>query len=254
MSEREPGRQSPHITQGPLPTVAVAAEDERLIEQVRSNFPPEERHKIRGYDDPRDLVQSDKAIPAEITLVAHNVMKNLARHHLDALSEFCRRNRVILLVRSNEFLDSVAFLEMADGVLFIDATLDRLPDVAVLAEAGYSILPSAAAMDIVTDRLRCDTIRRLSPLELSILDQVRLAKTNRAIARTLGLTEANVKTKVRAILKALKFQNRTEAAVFAARQYQTIREAMAERAQQHAIMETDGNEGDQEGGPGLATH
>ena len=84
-------------------------------------------------------------------------------------------------------------------------------------------------MDIVTDRLRCDTLERLAPIELSILDQVRLAKTNRAIARSLGLTEANVKTKVRAILKALKFQNRTEAAVFAARQNELIDGVIAER-------------------------
>lgn len=253
MSEREPARQT-HQGAAPFPTVAIATDDERVVEEVRGRFPSDEQDKIRAYEDPRDILQNDTAIPADVTLVTHTVMKNLARHHLEALNEFCRRQRVILLVRSNEFLDSVAFLEMADGVVFLDATIDRLPDVVVLAGAGYSILPSAAAMDIVTDRLRCDTIKRLTPLELSILDQIRLAKTNRAIARTLGLTEANVKTKVRAILKALKFQNRTEAAVFAARQHETIRQAIAERAQEQVVM-GEGEEGrsDREG-PGLTAH
>lgn len=218
-------------------TVAVAVDDSRLANEIVSRFEPEEREELTVYDDPRSIIDRPDAVSADLVIISLPVMKTLAKFHMDALSDFCHRNKVVLLIRSQEFLDSIGFLEFVNGVIFQDATMDRLRDILTLASAGYSILPSAAVMDIVTDRLRCDSISRLTPLELSILDQIRLAKTNRAIARSLGLTEANVKTKVRAILKALKFQNRTEAAVFAARQNDTIRNTITRRTQEKAAQE-----------------
>jgi len=214
------------------PPVALAVEDSHMVSEIISRFEPQERKEMRVIDDPRQLLEHPDDSAGEVTILSYPVMKQLAKYHLDELAEFCGRNKVVLLIRSPEFLDAIGFLELADGVIFADATMERVREILQLSKSGYSILPSAAVMDIVTDRLRCDTLQRLSPIELSILDQVRLAKTNRAIARSLGLTEANVKTKVRAILKALKFQNRTEAAVFAARQTELIAAIIADRGRE----------------------
>lgn len=227
---------APSPSQAP---VALAVEDTHMVSEIVGRFEPAERQDVRILDDPRSMVEHPEDAPAEVTIVSYPVMKQLAKYHLDELSEFCRQNKVVLLIRSPEFLDSIAFLEFVDGVIFADATIERVRDILQLSKAGYSILPSAAVMDIVTDRLRCDTLQKLSFIELSILDQVRLAKTNRAIARSLGLTEANVKTKVRAILKALKFQNRTEAAVFAARQNELIRQSIARRGREKGVESQD---------------
>ena len=205
----------------PVP-VALAVEDSQVVSDILGRFDVQERKDLRVFDDPRRIVEHPEDVAADVTIISYPVMRQLAKGHLGELTEFCGRNNVVLLVRSPEFLDSISFLEFADGVIFADATIERVREILQLSKSGYSILPSAAIMDIVTDRLRCDTLKKLTPIEISILDQVRLAKTNRAIARSLTLTEANVKTKVRAILKALKFQNRTEAAVFAARQSELL--------------------------------
>ncbi len=238
-------------------TAAVAVEDGRMADDILTRFDAEERKLVKILDDPNELLQHPERVTADVTILSLGTMRMLAKGHAETLSEFCQDHTVVLLIRSQEFLDSTGFLEFVDGVIFQDATMHRLKDILGLARAGYSILPSAAVMDIVTDRLRCDTIARLSPVELSILDQIRQAKTNRAIARSLGLTEANVKTKVRAILKALKFQNRTEAAVFAARQYDTIRTAVAERHSEGSSGEVS-EAGDEEPAPAsgrnLTTH
>lgn len=226
----------------PVP-VAMAVEDAHLVEEITARFDPEERRGLVTIDDPHVLVEHPETIHAEVVIVSYPVMKHLSKYHMDVLTDFCHRNNVVLLIRSQEFLDSIAFFEFANGVIFLDATMNRVKDILALSKSGYSILPSAAVMDIVTDRLRCDQIQRLSVIELSILDQVRLAKTNRAIARSLGLTEANVKTKVRAILKSLKFQNRTEAAVFAARQNETIRGAIVRRTREKMTETHSGDEG-----------
>lgn len=219
--------------------VALAVEDMHMVSEIVGRFEPSERRDVRVLDDPRLLVEHPETSPGEVTIVSYPVMRQLAKYHLDELAEFCRNNKAVLLIRSPEFLDSIGFLEFVDGVIFADATMERVPEILQLCKSGYSILPSAAVMDIVTDRLRCDTLARLSFIELSILDQVRLAKTNRAIARSLGLTEANVKTKVRAILKALKFQNRTEAAVFAARQNELIRQLLSRRGREKVVEPED---------------
>ncbi len=228
-------------------TAAVAVEDGRIANEILNRFDAEERSEIAVYDDPNTLVLHPERVDSDVTIFSFNVVRMLAKAHAELLSDFCRDHNVVLLIRSQEFLDSTGFLEFVNGVIFQDATMHRLKDILALAKAGYSILPSAAVMDIVTDRLRCDTIARLSRIELAILDQIRLAKTNRAIARSLGLTEANVKTKVRAILKALKFQNRTEAAVFAARQYETIRAAIREQSEESS--EEASGSGDEEPAP-----
>jgi DNA-binding NarL/FixJ family response regulator len=212
--------------------VALAVEDTAMVSEIVGRFEPAERHDLRILDDPRRMIEHPESAAGEVTIISYPVIKQLAKYHLDELTEFCRRNKVVLLIRSPEFLDSIGFLEYADGVIFADATMERVREILQLSKSGYSILPSAAVMDIVTDRLRCDTLQKLSFTELSILDNVRLAKTNRAIARSLGLTEANVKTKVRAILKALKFQNRTEAAVFASRQGELIRQNLEHRGRE----------------------
>jgi len=233
---------------------AVAVEDGRMAEDILGRFDPGERRNVAVYDDPSVLMLHPERVNADVTIVSFSVMRMLAKLHAETLSDYCHDHNVVLLIRSQEFLDSTGFLEFFDGVIFQDATIHRLKDILALSRAGYSILPSAAVMDIVTDRLRCDTIARLSAIELSILDQIRLAKTNRAIARSLGLTEANVKTKVRAILKALKFQNRTEAAVFAARQSETIRTIAQDRAQPAGNDVTGEDETPPPTGRGLTAH
>ncbi|MBI5164454.1 MAG: response regulator transcription factor [Magnetospirillum sp.] len=221
------------------PPLALAVEDSHLISEIVGRLEPRERQDARILDDPRALIEQGDLTMAEVIIISYPVMRQLAKYHLDELTSFCRRNNVVLLIRSPEFLDSIGFLEFVDGVIFADATMERVRDILLLSKSGYSILPSAAVMDIVSDRLRCDTLAKLSVIELSILDQVRLAKTNRAIARSLGLTEANVKTKVRAILKALKFQNRTEAAVFAARQSELIRQIVGRQGHEKGVEASD---------------
>jgi|GEM_PF-5247323 len=55
---------------------------------------------------------------------------------------------------------------------------------------------------------------RLTEAERRVLTQVRLAKTNKEIARTLGISPATVKRHLEKILTKLKLRNRVEAAIY----------------------------------------
>jgi DNA-binding NarL/FixJ family response regulator len=202
--------------------VVVGAED--AAEDILSRLSVRGDREAVRLSDPEVLLVDGQRAPRDVTLVTVEVMRRLAKMHGEKLEEFCARHHVSLVVRCDEFLDSTPFLEMVESVIFRDVTLDYLDEAVTLGGAGYSILPRQAIMDIVSDRLRCDTVARLSPLELALLAQMRRGEGNRTIAMQLGIPEAKVKTKVRALLKSLKLKNRTDAAVFAARQEALIRQ------------------------------
>ncbi len=62
---------------------------------------------------------------------------------------------------------------------------------------------------------RDEILELLSPRELEVFAVLCEGKSNKVIARRCGITEATVKVHVKAILRKLKAQNRTEAAVWA---------------------------------------
>lgn len=56
--------------------------------------------------------------------------------------------------------------------------------------------------------------RRLTAAEKKVLELVTLAKTNKEIARNLGISHATVKRHLENILRKLALKNRVEAAIF----------------------------------------
>jgi len=64
-------------------------------------------------------------------------------------------------------------------------------------------------------RLVCDVVRSLSRHELVILRTLTEGASNKIIARKLVITESTVKVHMKAILRKLRLQNRTQAAIWA---------------------------------------
>jgi two-component system nitrate/nitrite response regulator NarL len=86
------------------------------------------------------------------------------------------------------------------------------------ASSGYSetasspdILPSVSVVEEPT----APRFDRLSAKEQLILDHLTKGATNKHIARELNVAEATVKVHVKAILRKVRVQNRTQAAVWA---------------------------------------
>ncbi len=207
---------------------ALALGAERGADAVVGWFAGQSCHQVVLVEDAEAYMDEGREGAPDLTVLSFEVMRRLSRTRSDRLPEFCDAHHVVLLLRLEQFLDSIAFLGLVDGVVFRDAP-QHLRESLALAEAGYSILPSAAVMDVVGDRLRCEAVARLSTLDLALLEQMRLGETNRTISRFLAIAEATVKSKVRGILKVLKLNNRTEAAVFAARQADLIRAVIRQR-------------------------
>ena len=56
---------------------------------------------------------------------------------------------------------------------------------------------------------------RLSAVEARVLDGVAKGKTNKVIAHTCDITEATVKAHLKSIMRKIRVENRTQAAIWA---------------------------------------
>jgi two-component system nitrate/nitrite response regulator NarL len=133
---------------------------------------------------------------------------------------------IVMLTTSSEERDLLAALRAgAQGYLLKDMEPDEL--VAALAEiaAGKTVvtphltgvLISAIKGDIPSVARR-SALSELTPREQEILRYLAEGRSNKVIAKHLGISDGTVKLHVKAILRKLGVHSRVEAAVFAVEQ------------------------------------
>jgi DNA-binding NarL/FixJ family response regulator len=101
----------------------------------------------------------------------------------------------------------------AAGVLYKDIDPDALVRAIRAVRDGHVLLAPAA----VGSLLRGSRAEALTPRESEVLARIAEGRSNREIARLLGLSEKTVKAHVSSVLAKLGVQDRTQAAVYAVR-------------------------------------
>src|SRR5262249_11302415 len=81
----------------------------------------------------------------------------------------------------------------------------------LLYSMGHADVPGPCG----NGRCRCESNASLSPRERQILISIAEGKSNKLIARQFSLTESTVKVHLKAVLRKLGKQNRTQAAIWA---------------------------------------
>lgn len=110
----------------------------------------------------------------------------------------------------------------AFGYVLKDAGVEELLAAIASVLSGQPVFPlqlmtqGAVSQDLYgeTDAAR---IERLTPREREILQEIALGSTNKAIARTLGISPGTVKVHVERVIAKLGVNDRTQAAVLATR-------------------------------------
>jgi two-component system nitrate/nitrite response regulator NarL len=134
--------------------------------------------------------------------------------------------RVAMLTTSTEEPDLIASLQAgANGYLLKDMEPDdlvaALQDIVggktVVANELTDILARAVRQE-KTEPRRETAFADLTPREMEILCHLAAGKSNKAIARDLGISDGTVKLHVKAILRKLDVHSRVEAAVMAVEQ------------------------------------
>lgn len=140
---------------------------------------------------------------------------------LKALKAADLDSRVIMLTVSDQREDLVAALRAgADGYLLKDMEPEDLVLQLQEAARGQTVL-SPALTGLLAHALRQDVHprtsaeARLTDQEQKIIERIAAGKSNKLIARELGIAEGTVKVHVKHLLKKLNLKSRVEAAVWA---------------------------------------
>ncbi|WP_336492305.1 response regulator transcription factor [Methylobacterium nigriterrae] len=167
---------------------------------------------------------------------------------IDVMSRQSDLKLVILVSHDEGRLLPPGLLDSASAVLDTSVSNEVLLGVLDLVSAGLRIQvrgassPSAnygtpesawGASDLVNHSADRKPPQNLSPRELEVLQGLSMGSSNKLIARNFDIAEATVKVHVKSVLRKIKAQNRTQAAIWA-------REngicAQATTAQQSAIL------------------
>lgn len=132
--------------------------------------------------------------------------------------------RLVLLQDHYVFEDvAEAFQAGVDGVIVKEISCEPLVESIRLVALGEKIFPSQLVNNLTTCLPVADASNwkasaanvGLSDREIEILESIMAGMANKVIARQFGICEATVKVHVKAILRKLVVENRTQAATWA---------------------------------------
>jgi DNA-binding NarL/FixJ family response regulator len=164
----------------------------------------------------------------EALLVTAPMLSRLQRRNPRLLDELRQRTLLLLVVQAPEFGALGPLLHLADGLLFVDSEATGPTEAAGLAAAGLSAIP-AAALRGGADGQRRTPATGHDANQARILAMLGAGLSNRSIAAQLQLPESAVKSSVRSAMAKLRFRNRTELGLFAAKRRVPPRQRTAQR-------------------------
>jgi two-component system, NarL family, nitrate/nitrite response regulator NarL len=133
------------------------------------------------------------------------------------------RTRIVFLtesIRINRLADALA--EGVDGYLLKNMSAEALHQSLQLVLLGEKVFPTDLAHLLTNDRMASRNgtaqwrhVNGLSGREMQILGCLRNGAQNKQIARDLQIADSTVKVHLKAILKKIGAQNRTQAAIWA---------------------------------------
>lgn len=122
----------------------------------------------------------------------------------------------VVLADSEDAEDILAAFEQgARAYIPTSVTLEVMIEAIKLVVAGGTYIPSCV-LSICANCIEAKhPAYALTPREISVLEAVRQGLPNKIIAQELGISESTIKVHVHRLLKKLKVQNRTQAAICA---------------------------------------
>jgi two-component system nitrate/nitrite response regulator NarL len=179
---------------------------------------------VGEYDDTKSCIadhQEEGA--AEIVIYVSSGNPASSADAVDAL--VTSLDAKVLVLSSDLSVDELgACLRVgAGGYLLSDISSEALNHSLRLISLGEIIFPSQLAASWASGQLRskgrtdkCDSLRNpLTPREAEILACLTEGASNKLIARQFGITEPTVKIHVKALIRKIGVQNRTQAALWA---------------------------------------
>lgn len=178
--------------------------------------------RIAGeYSNGRDGIEAANAIQPDLILLDLNLKDTTGIEVLKSLKGREIDSRIVMLTVSDHSEDLLAALRAgADGYLLKDMEPeDLLSSIRAAAQGRMTLSERLTGMLALAlreeSRPRSASEAGLTDQESKILEQIAAGRSNKLIARELGIAEGTVKVHVKHLLKKLNLRSRVEAAVWA---------------------------------------
>ena len=178
---------------------------------------------VSGLDELKS--EADKAAPPEMILLSLSEDGEQLSTLIRELRTWMPAARIVCLAQTLDIQElSYCFAAGASGYLLQEISRSGLEHSLRLVNAGEKVFPSALASALLPSGAKhsspgktMDELRKLhlTDLEIEILRYMASGDFNGAIAKKSGLSDAEVRTRVRVVLRKLHLSNRTQAALWA---------------------------------------
>lgn len=180
---------------------------------------------VETANDPAQLESSRQATPNDTHLIlVENFIDTHGAEFVEKLREEFPAAKLVLLAEEFDF-ETMASCFRAGAQAYIVKNISVEPLIASLrlVAMGEKVMPSALAdvlPDLASSSAPMHTSQSLegaglSTREVEILQCLIAGQPNKVISRQLSISEATVKVHVKAILRKVGVQNRTQAAIWA---------------------------------------
>lgn len=184
----------------------------------------------RGLDvvgmtgNPLDALRIVKETKPDLVLLDLRMQELSGLQVLKQIRDELPEQQVVILTTSIEEDDLLDALKLgATGYLLKDLEPDAFVDMLHQAYAGETViapdltglLAKAAIATSSDDKRGVDNSHQLTAREMDVLQHIAKGRSNKEIARSLGIVDGTVKLHVRAVLKKLGVKSRVQAAIMA---------------------------------------
>lgn len=199
-----------------MPYSVLIVDDHALVREGVTSLLDQEHFKVIGEaEDGEDAISKYNELRPDLVLMDLKMPKLSG---LDASKEILEQDKNAKIVILSVELTEPDLMRAVDlsikGYLLKTSNSEALNHALNLVLSGESVFPSEALIRGMTNRHQTQELG-LTPREEEILRHIARGESNKGIARSLDVTEGTIKVHIKAILKKLDMNNRTQAAIYA---------------------------------------
>lgn len=194
----------------------LIVDDHALVrEGVRSLLNTEEFRVVGEAGDGAEAVATYKALKPDLVLMDMQMPKKNGLEASKEILEIDAEARIVILSVDLSESDLMRAVDMSvKGYLLKTSSGEALNQSLKQVLSGESVFPSDALIKGMANRYQTQEVG-LTPREEELLRYIAKGLSNKGIARELDVTEGTIKVHIKAILKKLEMDNRTQVAIYA---------------------------------------
>ena len=155
-------------------------------------------------------------------VVSPEILQSVLLGERPTLKPILDHAHVVLVLERKTASDHLKLMKEADGWVFVDDQLDRLPEIVRLSVSGHCTVPCPISISEQFDNLMRTRVEQLAPDECTVLTELGYGRSDNAIINRLCLGKTENRTLIQSVINKLHVSNRIEAGALAIKNKQQI--------------------------------